>query len=130
MQVFWIFIQTSQVSSNFVGGLCLHYLNSVDRYLSCMLVLSAIGILMFLPLTSAEGEAGINNQSLMSNTAEQSELPSTHIRAGSHCAEVMKLPLRAATYEASKFHLEKTEEKLKPSFSSVLPFITNLASLL
>lgn len=85
-----------------------------------MLVLSAIGILLFLPLSTMENNIGIQNQSMISNALEQSEISGTHLRAGSHYAEIPRLPPRSSTYQDKDLKWEKVDERPKPSFSNVL----------
>jgi len=129
MQIFWIFIQTSQILSNFAGGYWLYYLKSLHRYLTFMLVLSAIGILMFIPLSQMGNNIEICNQSMITNTGDQNELSATHIRAGSHYIGTKIFPLRSTTYEASESNLERVEEEPKSSFFDVIYFFITLANI-
>ena len=84
----------------------MHYLNSLNHYLSWMLILSTIGTLLFLPLSTIEETLGVNNQSLRPSEVTNEQFCAIHTRAETQYVMLNKPPIRTCTYDANDFPLE------------------------
>jgi len=118
MQIFWIVIQASQVLGNFLGGFWMKFQDSLSDYLTGMIILSSLGILLFLALPS---DTNLEITPPVS-AANPGEINATPVRADTFHSNVTFGAKNISFPDRSEHLMDETDLRTASSKRLVLPY--------